>query len=353
MKTSELKEVCSVFTGVIKNDKIRPITDLVEIYAKDGIARIGSTDRRTTIVATLEENDNIDNAVISLSSLYKLLKLTTKGTISIKNKGNYVEFVGNGKYKIPIQLDEVGNEINLPLDMPKIGDVISYNIEDWKKVQCRNSVGLFTGDDHDEFKLYYVENDYVVTSDSAVIVKTNNIKLPNGDIQSFIVDQLSCFNNREIKFSNVDNGYRMSIDNFELYMRNKLYYNFPIDIVRPFLINPNQNDLFCGSFVVRTKYIKDAVKRQHIFKNPFSAPSILFDIIDSRIYIKNKDESVIEELEEVHDVNFNCSINILVSTSLFLDVVKNVEESICVYVGKRAICLEDSQGFYIIAAMEV
>ena len=353
MKTSELKEVCSVFTGVIKNDKIRPITDLVEIYAKDGIAHIGSTDNRTTIIATLEETNDIENAVVSLSSLNKLIKLTTKGTVTMRRKNNYVEFVGNGKYKMPIQLDEMGNEISLPLSIPEMGNFVTYNVADWKKLQERNSIGLFTGDDHNEFKLYHVEDNFVVTSDSVIFAKTNNMTLPNGDLQSFIVDQLSCFNNRDMKLSNANDGYRISIDNFELYMVNKLYYKFPVDLVTPFLVNPSQNDMFCGSFVVRAKYIKDAVRRQNIFKNPFSVPSIVFSIVDSKIYIKNKEDSVIEELEEVHDINFNISLDVTVATSIFLEVIKNMDENVCVHIGERAICLEDAQGFYIIAAMEV
>lgn len=345
MKTAELKEICKTLTNIIKNDKIRPITDLVEIYAKDGIAHIGCTDNRTAIVATLEEDSDIDNAVISLSALYNLVKLTTKENISIVNKGKYIEFKGNGKYKIPIQLDEMGNDLYLPLEMPELADYTLY--EDWKNILDRNKVGLYSGEGHDEFTLYYIKGDKAVTSDSIVVACTKNINLPQGDIQDFVVEQLACLKN--IKFGIVDNNYRISADNFEIYMINKIYDKFPIDMVEPFLEEPNNNSMFCTQFSIETKDIIDAVKRQHIFKNPFEVPSIIIDVNDNHLHLKNEQDTVDEELEVSI---IGSDIRVKISTEVFLNIVRHMDNTIKVYIGSQAIALEDNKGFYIVSVME-
>lgn len=351
MLTSELKEVCSIFTSVIKNDKIRPITDLVEIYVKNGVAHIGSTDNRTTIVATINEDKDMDNAVISLSSLNKLVRLTTKENISLTHKGKYIEFRGNGKYKIPIQLDEMGNEVYLPLEMPDMEEYTEYESASWQKVELRNKVGLFTGDGHNEFTLYNIHNNNAVTSDSIVVAKTNNINLPEGDIQNFVVDQLSCFASGKMKFSIIENNYRISINNFEIYMINKIYDNFPIEMVEPFLVCPSDNrELFSAKMSLSHNDLHAAIKRQHIFKNPFDVPSVVFEVSDNIVYLKNVHQSVEEQLDVMLTYWDNVKVN--VSTEIIMEVLRNMEDDINLYLGTQAICLEDNQGFYIISAME-
>lgn len=350
MKTKDLKEICSTLTNIIKNDKIRPITDLVEIYAKDGTAHFGCTDNRTTIIATIKEEYDIDNAVISLTSLYNLVKLTSREDISIINKGKYIEFNGNGKYKIPIQLDEMGNELYLSLEMPDNIDYTVYKVKDFKNIFDRNKVGLFTGEGHNEFTLYHIKGNTAVTSDSIVVASTKDINLPQGDIQNFVVEQLSCLKNNEIKFSVVDNNYRISTDNFEIYMINKVYDRFPIEIVEPFLVNPcDNNDLFCNSFHVEKRDIIDSVKRQHIFKSPFDIPSIIFEVLDGDVYLKNVQDTSNEKLDVEYCFK---NIKVKISTEVFLNVIKNMNDNIKIYLGNQAISLEDAIGFYIIAVME-
>lgn len=347
MKTSDLKDVCNIFTSVIKENKIRPITSFVEIYSKDGIAHLGATDNRTTIVSTIDNSNDIDNVVVSLSDLYKLVKLTTKEDITLTNKGRYVEFKGNGKYKIPIQLDEMGNEVYLPLEMPEMGDIVEYDSKDFKLALERNKVGLFTEDSHEEFKLYYNKDGNLVTSDSILVAYTRNVNLPLYNIQSFVIDQLANFNGT-LKFSEVDGGYRISHNNYEVYMVNKLYDKFPIEMVEPFL--SEEKDMFPNSAKVNKKDLLSAIKRQDIFRTPYDVPSVIF-VVNKNISIKNRGNTV-EEAIEATDIVFNEAMEVEIETGILLDVLKNMDDNLDLYFCEQAICINDEKGFYVISVIE-
>lgn len=351
MKTADLKEICSTFRNIIRENKIRPITSFVELYSKDGIAHLGVTDTRTTIVATLENENDIDNVVVSLPDLYKLVKLTTKENIILTNKDRYVEFRGNGKYKIPLQTDEMGNELYLPLEMPTMGDnIVEYDSKNFQLALDRNKVGLFTGDFHEEFKLYYNKDGNLITSDSIIIAYTKNVELPLYNIQSFIIDQLATLSG-VLKFSEVDKGYRISYNKYDIYMVNKLYDTFPIEMIEPFLAEDKLREMFPNRTKIDRTLLLETLKRQDIFRTPYDVPSVIFDVTDEHIIIKNRGKTV-DEILDITEQNLTVPMTVEVETSILLNVLKNMESTLDLYIGIKAVYIGDTQGFYIVSVID-
>ena len=351
METKLLKKLCTTISSIIKNDKIRPITDFVEIYAKDGMFHIGSTDNRTTITASIEDENDLDNAVISLSSLSSIVKLTTTEDVKLTNKGKYVEFSGNGKYKIPIQTDELGNKLYLPLEMPSIEECgyCTYNIDDWKLAVERNKIALFSGEGHENFKSYYNHKGNLVSTDSIILANTYNINLPVGSLPDFVVNQLANLN-QEMDFYIVDDGYIVISDVFKIYFVTKNREKFPIDLVIPFLSNIPMDSQ--SSFFIKFKpdNFIETIKRQKVFKNSYDVPSIILFIDEQGIvHVKNKEETVDEVIATT---KFTGEYSIKVQTEIILSVLRIMEKEVTVYVGNNMIGLEDTKGFYIIAGIE-
>ena len=84
LKTKLLQDVLGTLTNMIKYVNIKPITNLVEIYCKNNECYIGATDNITKIIGTVHNvEEPIDNFVVNLQDLYKLVKLTTKEEIDI------------------------------------------------------------------------------------------------------------------------------------------------------------------------------------------------------------------------------------------------------------------------------
>lgn len=349
MQTKELKQVCEIFSNVIKCNKLRPITDFIEIYSKDGIAHLGMTDNRTIITATISNSNDIDNAVISLRDLYRLVKLVQDEETTLTNKGKYVEIKTSGKYKLPIQVDETGNDIDLELDMPEMEKVVEYNSEDFKQALERNKVGVFTGDTHDEFQLYYNTGDKLVTTDSIVLACTKDLKLPLENIQPFVIEQLANFKGI-MSFSEVAGGYRISCSGFEVYMVNKLYEKFPIEMVSSFLNEDDFSEMFPITVKVDKSELVNAIKRQDVFKSMYEVPTVIFDITD-RVTIKNTKDTVEDVLVNLLP-HVDIEMKVRINTKILLDVLKNMGSDILLRLGKQAVCLQDDIGFYIVAVVD-
>lgn len=339
MQTKEFLKAIDTIHSLITYNPIKPMTGLVEFYAKDGEMRLGGTDGFTTVVVKIDCDEDMENAVVSLPMLLKLVKLTSKESVSIKNKGKYIEFNGNGKYKIPIQVEADGSAIQLPLSMKPMLDGKEYNAEEFDRAVKRNKVAVYSGDEHEEFTLYHNKNGTLITTNSAILAITGNVKLPIGDIKPFIVESLSKLDGKIL----MDN-YRVRCENIEIQFNNKIWNSFPVELVEPFL-----SIRLTGAVGVDKKMLLNTIKRQSVFRNPFEEPSIKFCVENNELWIKNTQGTSEEKLDICVDMEDKEAV---VKTDYVLGVLKNMENELNLYIEDDFICIEDNIGRYIISVME-
>lgn len=339
MQTKEFLKALDTIHSLIVYSPIKPMTGLVEFYAKNGEMKIGGTDGFTTVVAKIGCDEDIENAVVSLPTLLKLVKLTSKENIVIKNMEKYIEFRGNGKYKIPIQAEADGTPIQLPLSMKKMTESREYDPKEFEKAIKRNRVALYDGEGHEEFTLYHNRGGTLITTNSAILSITNSVEIPFGDIKPFIVESLS-----KLKEKIVMGEYRASCGNFEIQFNNKVWNSFPVDMVEPFLAIELEDPI-----TIDKKELLNTIKRQSVFKNPFEEPSIKFCVEDNELWIKNTQGTSEEKMGVALEMSDKSAI---VKTDYVLGVLKNMENEINLYLEDNFICIEDTVGKYIIAVME-
>ena len=339
MQTKEFLKAIDTIHSLITYNPIKPMTGLVEFYAKDGEMKLGGTDGFTTVVVKIDCDEDMENAVVSLPMLLKLVKLTSKDNISIKNKGKYIEFNGNGKYKIPIQVEADGSAIQLPLSMKPMLDGKEYSVEEFDRAVKRNKVAVYNGDDHEEFTLYHNKDGVLITTNSAILSITSNVKLPVGDIKPFIVESLSKLDGNIL----MDN-YRVSCENIEIQFNNKVWNSFPVDMVEPFL-----SVRLTSPVGLDKKVLLNTIKRQSVFRNPFEEPSIKFCVKNNELWIKNTQGTSEEKLDICVDMEDKEAV---VKTDYVLGTLKNMENELNLYIEDDFICIEDSIGRYIISVME-
>lgn len=339
MQTKEFLKAIDTIHSLITYNPIKPMTGLVEFYAKDGEMRLGGTDGFTTVVVKIDCDEDMENAVVSLPMLLKLVKLTSKESVSIKNKGKYIEFNGNGKYKIPIQVEADGSAIQLPLSMKPMLDGKEYNAEEFDRAVKRNKVAVYSGDEHEEFTLYHNKNGTLITTNSAILAITGNVKLPIGDIKPFIVESLS-----KIDGNILMDNYRVRCENIEIQFNNKIWNSFPVELVEPFL-----SIRLTGAVGVDKKMLLNTIKRQSVFRNPFEEPSIKFCVENNELWIKNTQGTSEEKLDICVDMEDKEAV---VKTDYVLGVLKNMENELNLYIEDDFICIEDNIGRYIISVME-
>lgn len=339
MQTKEFLKAIDTIHSLITYNPIKPMTGLVEFYAKDGEMRLGGTDGFTTVVVKIDCDEDMENAVVSLPMLLKLVKLTSKESVSIKNKGKYIEFNGNGKYKIPIQVEADGSAIQLPLSMKPMLDGKEYSAEEFDRAVKRNKVAVYSGDEHEEFTLYHNKDGMLITTNSAILAITGSVKLPIGDIKPFIVESLSKLDGKIL----MDN-YRVRCENIEIQFNNKIWNSFPVDLVEPFL-----SIRLTGAVGVDKKMLLNTIKRQSVFRNPFEEPSIKFCVENNELWIKNTQGTSEEKLDICVDMEDKEAV---VKTDYVLGVLKNMENELNLYIEDDFICIEDNIGRYIISVME-
>ena len=344
MKTAKLKEICDVLSDFVQYVAIRPITDLVGLVTKGGMLYIGHTDKDNAyIVATVECDTEVPSTVVKLSDISKIIKATTVDEISICGKDDYLELKGNGKYKIPIQLDENGDKFSIPIHMPSMGEPI--HVKDIKKLYKRNDVFVDKKDTlPKEFVCYYCDGEHTVTTNNIVVACTNG-KLPMTEMNPNMMKSLIALP-KEFDISSVDGGYRIECDCYRAYYKTSKEVTFPADMVIGLV---NNFDAYTDFVNVEKKNLFDSIKRQDIFKSKISTPLIYLTFKDNSITIENKQGTFYEEIP--CDGNGN-SVKIITSTENLLKILRLMEDDITIGLSSKFMSLEDTCGKYIIANMQ-
>lgn len=351
MKTTILKKTLATFREIIKYNNIRAITDLVEMYSSEGVLHIGSTDNHTTIIATIPNENDFDNCIVSLNFLNNLVKLTTTEDIKLsvitkvrkKDSVRFLEFKGNGKYNIPIQTDENGEDFFLPLFSPPHGDMISIVKHDIEHIVKRNGFSIL--DSEDSLNLYHFEEGRVITSDSFVVSCTKNQNLFSKDIPSHVMQVLNSVPS-DFELSFVEDGIRVTCENCEIFIQYKQEEIFPIDMINPFLGDMD----FIASFTVDKKELMQALKRQNLFKLAYENPTVVLNF-GACVTLKNKQESTQEELV-ITNYKHDKHIDITFNTDVLLEVLKNMDNIVDFFLTEDVAKLVDNNGFYVISVAD-
>lgn len=350
IKTSELKFVCENLSSIIKEDKARPVTELMQIYIKDNLLYFGMTDNVTKIVCKVEAEGELFSAVLKIPNLLKLIKLTTKDVMEFNLKTDYIEVKGNGKYKIPLESDQ-GNEIHLRLDMPDTDEFITYSLDSIKKSIARNKLSVYTGDAYIEYAKYYCEDDLIISSDGMSVCATKGC-LFEKEVDPEVIDQIINLPVTEINYHKTDNGYYFKDNKFEYYTRSVATESFPADVVMPYIDIKDDESMFGDNIKLQKSVLVDAIKRLSIFKSKFGIPSFILTISPECVTINDAQEKASEELMITEKcVNKVTSINL--ETELLLKILRSMESEIIIHSGfEDAVVLEDNVGLFVVSKIE-
>ena len=343
MKTEELKYVLETFSQIVKIQPLRPVTSFVELFCKDGALRIGTTDGYTKIVATLSDDNEMNNVVLDRDQLLKLIKLTNKEDIKIIRKDDYVAIRGCGNYKLPIQCDETGTQVALNLKMPKMENGMSCNINGIKEIFNRNSLCLGDADTYPFLNQYYSENGKVFTTDVAKACTTKAV-LPQQVMPSEVIKKIATLD-KDIVFMGDNQGARVDSDIFQIYFMYDEPIEYPADTVRPFM----GTDWAEFSFVLNKSELVNALKRITIFSKPWQSGKCILTFEDSCVTILGENQDANETLDIKLEGR---ACRMVTSAEEILLILRKIEPEFTIYGSQRCIGFEDSKGLYVLSLME-
>ena len=123
VKTKDLLLALKLLTSVIKPNKLKPVTELIEF--KDSYLYM--TDNISSMSYKLNCDEAMPACVINATKLKDLLNLTTKEYVEFIYKDEYVLMKSNGRYKLSI-VDNLSLGIKFPfVDEYNSIDTSSYN----------------------------------------------------------------------------------------------------------------------------------------------------------------------------------------------------------------------------------
>ena len=341
MNTIQMKNICLTLSKFVKFDAIRPITDLVALVTKNGKLYLCHTDRdNATIFGKIDCDVEIPYTIINLTNLIRVLKATTVDEVYLKRYDDYLQFKGNGTYKLKIQLDENGNEFRLPVNIPKETGK-EFTVEPFSLVFARNHKFLDLENLPDNYSRYYCNGEYTVTTDSIVIAATK-FNSHISELNTAMVESMSVFT-EPITVTECENGYRMKCGDYSAIYYTEKTTDYPVDTIMPFITDRAE---YIGSLKLNRKDFIKAISRQDIFKSLTGEQTLMLTFGTDCVKMENEQGTFYEE--------FPCEgkcqeIKIKVFTNFLLNILRLMKDDLMINVTQNTMVLEDSIGKYVIA----
>lgn len=293
---------------LINQDKTRPLTDVCEIYAEDGVLHIGYTDKKISVVETYPCVTNIDNCIVGLTE-FKSYKWD-----SIDETDNSLILRGIGEFTVPkIPYRE------LPIYIPQGVTATEVNA---KNIFKRHK-NFFA----DGLNAFLVTDKYIVSTDSDAICCTYQDSFSSGiyDIDVFrVLGELN-----PTFFAKTRDGYYIESDNTKVFIK-LTPIDYPEHLILPLLTQPTRSDI-----IITIKVFKELVK--------------YFNACNEITFKQGSLSSANIDIPLDCDFIHSCKIN----RKVLSRVICRMRGNIMIEVNDDCVKLSDGFGFYIIGGIKM
>lgn len=313
IKTEVLKELLAKAVKGAGENKLIPITSLMELQFRREDLRITTTDmvHFLQVCGDLESCEEPWSIVAEVDRVAKLISKTTTDKVTIEDCGNYIEITGNGKYTIDIPLDENGERISYPTVETEITNNIVTNrtVLDLVYKSCKSSVAKTL--EVPVYTNYYVgdivlaTDTYSISSVGISLLDGNNVLIPQE-----LMELLMLIDEEKVDVSLCKNNYaRFSAPNIEII--GKLSGDMSEYAVNEITELVNQEfDSTCAFSVTN---MVNALERIALFVGPYDDGAIKLTFTEQGISIESKKSNGVEVIPYTDSENytaFTCTINI-------------------------------------------
>lgn len=175
IKTSELQDMVSKAIKCVSNNKLIPLTSLMNIKVESNVLVLTTTDATNYFYVSKQKVACEDFEISVMADLFtKLVQKTSSDEITLVIEGAMLEVKGNGTYKMELPLNEEGKVIKFPVkcDFGALRvDEGLIQLSTIKTIINSNKASLASSIELIALTCYYC-GDKVVTSDSYKICNT-------------------------------------------------------------------------------------------------------------------------------------------------------------------------------------
>ena len=116
IKTSELQDMVSKAIKCVSNNKLIPLTSLMNIKVESNVLVLTTADATNYFYVSKQKVACEDFEISVMADLFtKLVQKTSSDEITLVIEGAMLEVKGNGTYKMELPLNEEGRVIKFPV----------------------------------------------------------------------------------------------------------------------------------------------------------------------------------------------------------------------------------------------
>ena len=318
--TDKFKEMIAKAQKGSSQNRMVPITGLMELKVEDSVLTITTTDAANTLQIIEKGVDGQDGSiVVQVEIISKLIpKLTTPMTeVTLKGEGTSSELIikANGSYNIEIPMDEEGEFIHFPKPVA-LEEFEEFEIdnEQLKEIYSINKSALSLTMEQPFLTGYYI-GETAISTDTFKVCSTN-INLIDKDIliPPECMELLNIVEEKNIKLKYDGRSMYFETPNLKLYSTElEEKDNYPIEAVNQF-VDTEFND----SCTVSREEILKTLDRMMLFVSPYDKNAMSMIFGNDSVVFKSKQSNgkeVVKFKEKVENDDYICSIDIELLTS--------------------------------------
>lgn len=337
IKTSILQEMVSKAVKGASNNKMIPISSFIGIEIKKGTLTLMTTDGSNQLrVSKKLEGDSVDfYSVVDVDKFSKLVGKTTSEFIELNNKDNYLEFKGNGTYKLDIPVNEEGEIVKFPsigLEVIENEKTIELPIEKLKSIITTLKVSVAKTMEVPCLTGYYISDKSVATDRQMMgYIKDSIIDEPIL-ISSEMAELLQLLEGETVNLLKEDNKLYFATDNILIYGKQlEGIDNYPVSQIEQLMSLNYKYSVKC-----KKQDLLNVLDRMSLFVGNYDKNGVILTFSNDGLQVTSQESNATEIIELDMDANvdyeeFSCLIDIEMLTS---QVQKNISDTIEIHYGQ-------------------
>lgn len=337
IKTSILQEMVSKAVKGASNNKMIPISSFIGIEIKKGTLTLMTTDGSNQLrVSKKLEGDSVDfYSVVDVDKFSKLVGKTTSEFIELNNKDNYLEFKGNGTYKLDIPVNEEGEIVKFPsigLEVIENEKAIELPIEKLKSIISTLKVSVAKTMEVPCLTGYYISDKSVATDRQMMgYIKDSIIDEPIL-ISSEMAELLQLLEGETVNLLKEDNKLYFATDNILIYGKQlEGIDKYPVSQIEQLMSLNYKYSVKCSK-----QDLLNVLDRMSLFVGNYDKNGVILTFSNDGLQVTSQESNATEIIELDTDANvdyeeFSCLIDIEMLKS---QVQKNISDIIEIHYGQ-------------------
>ena len=352
IKTATLQGVINKAVKGASNSKFSVITSLMNVIVESGRINVTTTDSDNylTISDDIISGDDVEFTV-SVETFSKLVSKTSVENVKISVTEDMIQFVGNGTYKIPIQLDADGSPIKYPKYTVNTPDVEgTIKVSTIKDIILHNKMSLAVTMEAPYLTGYLCDEDCVVSADTLNIcvnkIKTFGKKVlvsPN------VFELLSMCDGEDISYKITDTNGLFETKNLRLFV---VFMSgcseYPLERIIPYA-----ETSYPSSCTLSKSTMLNVIDRLSLFINDDDQNGIYMTFTKDGVKAESVARNGLENIPYQGSENFKDFTCLVGVDSLKKQISSRLGESFTLYYGdESSMMLKDGNASQIMALLD-